>query len=120
MLDLDAGLAAEIFGDQMAVAANPGGRIGQRLVARLAVRDEVLEAPHIAGGPYQEGDRSAGKIRHVGEIVEWIVADLRIGDRCKGQQRQGGDDEVIAVRLRMGDELDPDRAASASASLDEE
>jgi ribosomal protein S6E (S10) len=56
----------------------------------------------------------------VGEVVERIEAGLRIGVRVQRQQRQGGDDEVIAVGFRMGDELKGDAAARPGPRLDEE
>ena len=53
VLDGDAGLAAEIFRQQMAVAADAGGRKGQRAATRLAARDEITEAssPGSPGSP---------------------------------------------------------------------
>ena len=46
VLDSNAGLATEIFADQVAIAADAGGGERERPRARLAARDELIEALH--------------------------------------------------------------------------
>ena len=122
LLHLDAGPAGEVFRHQIAVAADAGGRVGQRDRWRgPAARDERVERLYRAAGADHEGDRRAGEIGNIGKIVERVIADLRVGHRRKGEERQGGDDsEIVAVGLRMGDELHPDGAAGAGTGFDVE
>ena len=108
----------ERFGDHLAGARQPRHAVGQRLRARLGLGDEILQRLHVALGADDEDDRRAREIGDVGQILERVVADLGIDQRIDRGERQRGDDEIVAVGIGMGDEVDADHAAGAGAGLD--
>jgi hypothetical protein len=104
--------------DHLAGARQPRHAVGQGLAARLRLGDEILQRLHVALGVDDEDDRRAREIGNVSQILERVVADLGIDQRIDRGERQCGDNEIVAVGIGMGDEVDADHAAGAGSRLD--
>ena len=120
MHDVDAGHRLEQFGRQMRRAAEArraveeltGLRFGERDEFRHRFRRNIRIDRHQVRHPCDDGDRLDVLDRIVGHVLLNILVD-RVGARR-------ADDEGVAVRIGLGDEIGGDVAACARLVLDDE
>ena len=120
MHDIDVGHALEQFAGEV-IGRTVAGR-GEIEFARLLLRqhDQLLYAARRHAGVDDQHDGRRRKQRDWSEVLGRIEGKLAVEGLVDGERAGRGEQERVAVRLRLGDEIAARVAAAARAVLDDD
>src|SRR5438309_876245 len=119
VVELDPGHVHEELGDEVLRAAVAGA--GEVDLARLLLRsrDQLLHRIHPERGVHDPHVRPGGDADYLREVGERVVRHRLVHVR-RDHERRGGEEQRVAVRLRLRHVVRSDRASGAGPVLDEE